>query len=244
MSTTPQYRAITRALAATGGGRTALDGCGDPKTKPAMDGVTLGAAAATYAQQNIRVQAASAVQVWADAESAPMDAGEGSGDRIAALLVSIADANQSGELNEAEQAIYLDACTAAWEYMAGLGVSEEELDALFNSDDPDVANAAGDRIITILADALPSGEDASLADMDEFAFGDPDVTLAALDAAYSKRVVFRGGKKVVMKKRISGTVHLTAKQRIAIHKMQAKSHGAKANMGRKKSLNARRAAGL
>lgn len=241
---TQHFRGITAALQATAGAsRTALDGCGSGSgSKTAMDSATLGAAAATYAQQNIRVQAASAVQVWADTD-VPLGQGEGSSDRLVAMLIGIADSNQSGELDEDEQAVYLEACGAAWEYMAGLGASEDDLDKVFNSDDPDEANAAGDRLIGILADALPSGEGESLSDMDEFAFGDPDVTLAALDAVYQKRIAFRGGKKVVVRKRISGSVHQTAAQRVAIHKMQAKSHGAQANMSRKKSMKARRASG-
>jgi hypothetical protein len=247
--TTPQYRAIAQALQATsasgsGTGRPSLDGCG-PTGKPALDGATVNAAAATYAQQNIRVQAASAVQVWADAEeSPPLGAGEGACDRLVAMLIGIADADQSGELDENEQAIYLDAARAAWDYMVDKGISEDDLDTMFNSDDPDEANAAGERIISVLVDSLPSGEDESLGDMDDFAFGDPNVTLSAFDAAYGKKIAIKHGKKVTVRKRISGTVHRTPAQRAATRKMQTKSHGAKANMARKKSMKVRRSVGM
>jgi hypothetical protein len=47
-----------------------------------------------------------------------------------------------------------------------------------------------------------------------------------------------------IKKRISGTVRLSAKQKVAVRKMLRKSHSAMATMKRMKSMKIRRKAGL
>ncbi|PIQ55371.1 MAG: hypothetical protein COW02_03435 [Comamonadaceae bacterium CG12_big_fil_rev_8_21_14_0_65_59_15] len=61
----------------------------------------------------------------------------------------------------------------------------------------------------------------------------------ALDAAYRKRFVIRGGKKMRVNKRISGVVRLSAKQKMGIRKMHMKSHSASARMHRMKSMRMR-----
>lgn len=53
---------------------------------------------------------------------------------------------------------------------------------------------------------------------------------------YKATKVMRGGKQVVVNKRISGTVKLSAKQRAALHKAQMKSHTGGAIRMRKRSL--------
>ena len=66
----------------------------------------------------------------------------------------------------------------------------------------------------------------------------------AFDAVYKKKLVIRGGKKVRINKRVSGTVRLTAKQKMAIRKAQRKAHSASALMRRMKSMRIRRRTGL
>ena len=60
-----------------------------------------------------------------------------------------------------------------------------------------------------------------------------------LDAAYRKKFVVRGGKKMRVNKRISGFVRLSAKQKMGIRKMHMKSHNAAARMHRMKSMRMR-----
>jgi hypothetical protein len=67
---------------------------------------------------------------------------------------------------------------------------------------------------------------------------------ATLDAVYKKKIVIRRGKKVRINKRVSGTVRLTAKQKVAVRKMLRKTHSAVAQMRRSKSMRVRRRAGL
>jgi len=64
------------------------------------------------------------------------------------------------------------------------------------------------------------------------------------DATYKKKIVVRRGKKVRINKRVSGTVRLNAKQKMAVKKMLRKSHSAVAQMRRAKSVKIRKRAGL
>ncbi|NDY89695.1 hypothetical protein [Ideonella livida] len=227
-----------RAIASTGTKKAALDGV---SKDVALDDAAVGASAQNFAVQSVRVNAAAAVHAWIDSDN-ELGANEGSADRLKMLLVGFADQDKNGELSDDEQAVYLAGGDAAWAYMAGLGVSEDDLDLIFNGEDPDEANAAGDRVIAFLSDSLASGEEAELTAMDDFAFGE-EATASALDAAYKTVVAFRGGKKVAIRKRISGAVRLSAAQKLALRKAQAKAHGARATMARMKSMRARQAAG-
>lgn len=222
--------------------RQVLDGCGDAskkkeadKARPVLDG-------GTYAVQDVRARAAATVQQWCESGQ-ELGEGEGLGDRLIAMLIGIADADKSGELSEAEQAVYGMAAEAAWEYMSGKGATDADLEALFNAEDPEVYNAAGSRVCDLLAGSLPSGDDASLDDLDGFAFG-ADAIAPALDAAYKKEFAIRQGKKVRVSKRVSGSVHLSGAQKVAIRKAQAKSHSAAATMHRMKSAAIGRRMGL
>lgn len=190
----------------------------------------------SYTVTDITLRAVAAVQQWAETDD--LDDGESKADRLLALIVGIADANKDGEITEDEQGVLDVALNAAWDYLAKLGVSEEDAGALLNDWDADTA----DRVSELIVSVLPDGEEAD-ADLDDFVFGDNDQE-PALDAAYKMKVAFRGGKKVRIKKRVSGTVRLSAKQKVAIRKMHMKSHSAGAQMRRMKSMRMRRKSGL
>jgi hypothetical protein len=205
--------------------------------------------AMAYAVQSVSMAAAATVQAWC--ESDDITDGEGAADRLMAMLVGIADENKDGELTEDEQLLVDVAANEAWSYMTSKGVAESDLDALFNSDDPAVANEAGARVMEFLCDTLPDGEDASADELDDFAFGSEaqeGIFDAAgrpmLDAVYKKRFAVRGGKKMMVRKRISGTVRLSAKQKMSIRKAGMKSRGSKAMAKRMKSLRVRKAMNL
>lgn len=65
-----------------------------------------------------------------------------------------------------------------------------------------------------------------------------------LDATYRKRMVIRNGKKVRVNKRVSGTVRLSGKQKLAIRKASLKARSAGAKARRMKSMKLRRKMGL
>ena len=156
-----------------------------------------------------------------------------------ALFVGIADANHDGDVTEDEQGVLEVALNAAWDYLVKAGVTEEDAGALLNDWDDDAA----DRVRDLVASVLPDGDDAASAEIDSFVFSDDD-NAPALDAVYRKTVAVRNGKKVRINKRISGTVRLSAKQKVAIRKARMKSHSAGARMRRLKSMRLRRKAGL
>lgn len=179
------------------------------------------------------IDAAAVAAVQEFAKATDLDEGEGPADRLFAMLAGIADADMDGEIGDDEAEVLAMAANAAADYMVAHGVTEADAVALLEEWDNDVAA----RIQELLAGALPEDEDA---DMDAFAFGDEKV----MDATYRKRLAVRGGKKVRINKRVSGTVRLSAKQKVAVRKMLRKSNSARAKLRRAKSMKIRRQTGL
>ena len=222
----------------------------DPKARlDAADPDMVAGEAASYAIRSISMQAAATVQSWC--ESDDLSDEEGAGDRLFAMLVGIADDNKDGELSEAEQAVVDVAMNEAWSYMAAKGVAESDLTVLFNAEDPAEYNAAGSRVMEFLCDKLPDGDEAAGDEMDDFAFGaeaQEGIFDSAgglmLDAVYKKRFAIRGGKKMIVRKRVSGTVRLSARQKVAIRKAGMKSRSAGAMVKRMKSLRVRKSMNL
>lgn len=209
-----------------------FDSCGDKDKSEKFDSI-----AENYAARDIAVRAAAAVQEWAETDD--LDENETYADRLQALMIGIADSNKDGELSSDESDVVEAALNAAWDYLASKGVSEEDCSAVLNDWDAEAAA----RVKDLVASALPDGADASDADIDAFAFSDADQE-PAYDAVYKKTFAIRNGKKVKINKRISGTVRLTAKQKVAIRKAQMKSHSAAATMRRLKSMRIRKRSGL
>lgn len=205
-----------------------LDSTGD---EPALSG------ADDYTLRDIKLSAIAVVQQWAETDD--LGDGESYADRLMAMFVGIADANHDGDVTEDEQGVLEVALNAAWDYLVKAGVTEEDAGALLNDWDDDAA----DRVRDLVASVLPDGDDAASAEIDSFVFSDDD-NAPALDAVYRKTVAVRNGKKVRINKRISGTVRLSAKQKVAIRKARMKSHSAGAMMRRLKSMRLRRKAGL
>ncbi|MBL8473799.1 MAG: hypothetical protein JNM98_18560 [Rhodocyclaceae bacterium] len=190
-----------------------------------------------YTLADISMSAVAVVQQWAETDD--LDAGENYADRLMVMFVGIADANHDGDVTDDEQGVLEVALNTGWDYLVKLGVSEEDAGALLNDWDADAA----ERVRDLVASALPDGEDEASADIDSFVFSDSDQG-PALDAVYKKAFVIRRGKKTRINKRISGTVRLSAKQKLAVRKARMKSHSATAMMRRMKSMRLRRKTGL
>ena len=195
------------------------------------------AGADNYTIADITMSAVSAVQQWAETDD--LDDGESYADRLMALVVGIADANKDGDITEDEQGVLEVALNAAWDSLVKCGATEEDAGALLNDWDDEAA----DRVRDLVASVLPEGEDEASAEIDNFVFSDDDQE-PALDAVYRKVLAVRGGKKMRIRKRISGTVRLSAKQKLAIRKARMKSHSAGAMMRRMKSMRLRRKMGI
>lgn len=193
---------------------------------------------ASYQSNDIALKAVAALHEWADTPPSELDEGEGSGDRLFSLLAGIADSDMDGEISEEEAGVINMAANAAAEYLITKGVPEEDAELLLTDFDNDVA----ENVQELLISNLPDGEDAD-AEMEAFVFGDDDED-EKLDAVYRKKLVVRKGKKVRINKRVSGVVRLTAKQKLAVRKMLRKSHSAKAQIRRAKSVRVRKQAGL
>ena len=211
-----------------------LDSCGGGACRPALDG------AGDYAAKDIAMRAAASIQEWCETDD--LDDDETLADRFYSLMVGIIDENKDGELTDEEQQALQLVLGAAYDYLMSKGAAEEDVLALINDGDEDAA----ERIRDLVAGELPDGDEAE-EDIDNFVFTDEDQEPAydsCFDAVYKKTFAIRGGKKVKINKRISGTVRLSAKQKVAIRKAQMKSHSAGAMMRRLKSLKVRARMGL
>lgn len=221
------------------GRRIVMDGCGknDKEKKSTMLTLDAAESAESYVSTDIAMRAAATMQQWAETDD--LDDGETYADRLFGMFVGIADENKDGEISKDEEEVIVAALNAAFDYLLNKGVSEDDASKLLNDWDDGTA----DRVRDLLADSLPDGEDAEQEDIDNFVFS-AEENEAVLDAVYKKTFAIRHGKKVRINKRISGTVRLTAKQKVAIRKAQMKSHSASAMMRRMKSMRLRRRAGL
>lgn len=207
--------------------------------KPILDDASgnTGMSIADFTEKDIAMAAIAGVQEWC--ESDDLDDGETMADRLMAIMVGVADANKDGEITEDEQGVLDIALDAAWEYVVSKGVTDEDADALFNDWD----SSAAERVCELLKGALPDGPDASVEEIEEFVFGD-GASESALDAVYKMKMAVRGGKKVRIRKRVSGTVRLSAKQKMSIRKAGMKAHTAGARMRRMKSMGLRKKMGV
>ena len=226
-----------------------------PEKKPTqtfvMDGVEYDVTdpRSVYAITQQKIVAANAVQQFAELSSEDLEDGDTLCDMFFAQIASNCDLDNDGELSkEEEEDIYQIYCLAA-EYMVQYGARPEDVEAFINDDDEQAAA----NIQEMLRNVLPDGEDDCLDDIDDFAFSDGDGSTesvldsseqSVMDAVYKRRRVIRNGRKVIIRKRISGRVRLTAKQKMAVRKMHRKSHTGKANMRRKKSMRKRISLGM
>lgn len=200
--------------------------------------------ASDFAKRDIAMRAVATIQQWLETESDDLEEGETLVDRLMAMFVGIADANKDGDISDDEADVIEAALEAAYSYLTSKGVTPEDASSLLNDWDEETA----ERIRDYLANELPDGEEAD-EDIDKFAFSDADQeglfdSVAIFDATYKKTFAIRHGKKVRINKRISGTVRLSAKQKMAIRKARMKSHSAAAMMKRMKSMRLRARSGL
>lgn len=206
---------------------------GSARQTPVFDSATGGEPFADqWIDTNSSVMAVSAIQQWAETED--LGDGEGYADRLLALMIGLVDDDINGELSDDEANDLMELSDAASEYLASLGVSEDDIGLLLNDWDNDV----GERVQELVASKLEDG-----ADVAGHVFGDGSDT-AALDAVYKKTLAIRHGKKVRISKRIAGTVRLSAAQKVAVAKMRRKSNTSLAKLRRKKSMRIRVKAGL
>lgn len=196
-------------------------------------------AAADFTMADIALNAVAALHEWAETSADDLDAGETLATRLSALFVGIADMNQNGEIDNDEAEVVNIACNAAAEYLASKGVSEDDITSLLE----DFDDTAAERVQELMASQLPEGDEPAWQDMDDFVFGG-DAETAVMDAVYKMKLAIKGGRKVRVKKRISGTVRLSARQKVAVSKMLRRSNSATAKMHRAKSMRVRSSMGV
>jgi hypothetical protein len=186
-----------------------------------------------HERQSIALEAIAATQQWLDDDD--LEPGETSADRLLTLVVGIADESQDGEIDDDESEVIDVAREAMWDYLSSLGVDEADLSALLDDWD----DAAAERVRDVALANLPDGD----FDPSSLVFDDSDQD-ALFDATYKPKWVIRGGKKMRVKKRISGTIRLSGAQKLALRKARLKANSAGARARRLKSMKLRRRVGL
>lgn len=203
----------------------------DPLVAAMLDAVKPENAPASLFTDEMRQDAVNIAQEWAESD---LEEGEGFGDRLYALIVGSATEGDD-DLTDDEADYAAAVAELVGDYLEGKGIEAADVDSLL-SDEPSFDNDVAARIHDALLDKLPQGDDAMLDDADKFVSCNDD---EMLDAVYKKVVAIRGGRKVRIKKRVSGRVRLTAAQKGAIRKMHKKAFSGAAKMKRAKSMRLR-----
>ena len=198
-----------------------LDGCNAKKGDDILD------KAGNSTESMYKQRVAGAIHEWAS-DDIELVGAETYGDRLYALLVGMADLDGNDEIDDDEAEFFSEICDMAISYLLNNGVNEDDAVSLVEDFDNDVAENVRDLLIGNLDDG----------DIDSFAF-DTDKDNEILDAVYKKMTAIRGGRKVRLNKRISGTVRLSGAQKAAIKKAGRRAHNAGANMKRMKSMRLR-----
>lgn len=211
------------------------------KPQATFDGLSYSAEGDMEAAElsSLRIDTAAAVAAWTETSTEDLETGETLCDRFDALLVGIVDADKDGELDQNELDVLDIVYNIAAEIFISKGASEDDVDAMLNDGD----DTATDSIHELLVNTGVDGEDAELEEINGFAF-DSESDASVMDATYKRKVAIRNGKKTIIRKRISGRVRLSAKQKVAIRKAQRKAHSGAARMKRLKSLRKRKNMGL
>lgn len=222
--------------------KSVFDAACDADKEKKVNAETAGAMA-VYDSADNRLSVAASIQEWVETSQDDLDDGETMSDRLFAFMVGIADENKDGEISPEEEVVITQAMENAVDYLVGKGANEDDAIALLNDGDEEAAS----RIIELLKTELPDGEEDSMDDVDNFAFSGEDqepLLDSIMDAVYKKRIVIRAGKKLRINKRVSGTVRLSAAQKVGLRRARMKSHSASAKLHRAKSMRIRQRSGI
>jgi hypothetical protein len=213
----------------------------EAKAKPAEQ-VAAVFDSAGFADAEIKNDAGSVVQVWAGTSPSDLEDGETLIDRVVGMLVEMAapESPDDEPLSDGQEEMATTYVHAAANYMIGKGAAESDVVGMFDGGDAEAAA----RVHEFLSGEF-SGGDSDMDDLHGFAFGDEEQasvfdSVGVLDAVYKKTAVVRGGKKLVLKVRVSGTVRRSGAQKIATKRASMKSHSSTAKMHRAKSMRLRK----
>lgn len=215
-------------------------------------------AVAVHQERQIAQDALELFYQWINTDESDLPEGDGYGDHLYTLMVSLADDNKDGEISDDEAEIVGVGLEAVAEYAISKGVDEDEIISLLEDFDNDTA----ENVRELLLGLVPEDDDEFQDEMNDIVFSASEneslldgATLSvldsiatandlSLDAAYRKTFVIRNGKKKRINKRISGRVVLSAKRKQALRKAQRKAHKGTAKIKRLKSFRMRKRLGM
>ncbi len=197
-----------------------------------------------YGDAQVRSAAMSAVLAW-------VEDGEFGYGTLDGFVTGIADLDDDENLDDDEIGYYNDIWNEVANAMISLGASSANVEEFLDDEDDDAGNRLGEYLAGIM-DNMPSSDNEILSTFAvgadgavfECSAGIHEMDDAILEAAYKKTRVVRDGKVVIKKKRISGKVRLSAKQKAALKKARRRANSAAAKLKRKRSQKLRKKRGL
>ena len=166
-----------------------------------------------------------------------VDEADYSFDGLNALVAGYADLDDSGEIDNEEEAEYYNSLLQATaDALVSLGADPEEVATFIDDED----TAAGKKVGIQLSDTL---DDEILEDADiqvKFAIRDDGLIKGSSAIFESYKKVVRNGKVVLKKKRLKRPKRMTAAQRAALKKARRKANRGAAKKKRAKSNRARK----
>lgn len=197
---------------------------------------------AAFAAQQLRSQAMSAVLEWA-AE------GEFTFIALDEFVLGMADLDGDAEISSDEEDVYNDIMRHVPDALLSLGAAPEDISAMINEEDDAAAARVGKTVAASLTEI--KADDAEI--VAGFAVGQDAILESVaydeerhmvLEASYKKQKVVRDGKVVIVRRRVSGAVRLSAAQRAALKKARRKANTSAAKLARRKSMKIRARRGL
>lgn len=197
---------------------------------------------ATFAAQQLRSQAMSAVLEWA-AE------GEFTFTALDELVLGMADLDGDAEITPDEEGVYNDIMQNVPDALLSLGADPGDISDMINEEDDAAAARVGKAVAASLTEI--GADDAEI--IAGFAVGQDTILESVaydeerhlvLEASYKKQKVVRDGKVVIARRRVSGKVRLSAAQRASLKKARRKANTSAAKLARRKSMKIRARRGL
>jgi hypothetical protein len=171
-----------------------------------------------------RIDAMSAVHGWLDSDD--LDVGEGEGDRLMGVMMAAVHGDTDGSRLTAEQSEHFDMIREeAGHYLLSLGADEDDIHAALNDWEDDAAENIRHAVSGVEMDSVGYYLDATR-EKPTRGYKSHLTKIANRNKAerangghtYKTVAVVRDSQKVFVKKRTSGTVHLTSKQKAALKK--------------------------
>lgn len=210
-----------------------LDGCSKDNDDGIFDSVGV-------VVSELRANTANAIMEWCSESTIPLDDGESQATRLYVLLMSAAGIDDDSEITDVEAETFDLVADIAVKFLVSKGVDESDASELIDNLGSNNADDIGDTVFDYLCDKLPDEDDDILDEAADFSILDKSDCDPILDGVFKKIMSIVKGVKKMVRKRISGTVRRSSKQKAATKKAGRRAQSAGAKMKRARSMGKRK----